>query len=781
MRPLKALLLVIAAPILLSTHVSTTPERPAANASHNEDLYVANYGVVLRYDASSLEFEGVFVSGGGGFLYKPTDLAFGPDGRLYVSSLGGSEIRRYDASGNLADIFVPAYRGGLGGPAGIAFGPDNHLYVVSGFGRVMRYDGATGSPLGSAAAPDDATLTVGSWGNMFDLAFGPDGDIYVSGWNQVIRFGRDGGFKEIFVRPQNNAGLSYATSLAFNPVDGNLYVASTYTDEVKVFYGPGSPNAGQPVGTGTYVPAGAGNLNRPLGLVFDANGILYVSGEDPDRVKVYGPDGFRGDLSSAAAPQVVSGATIDKPTGLAFGPASAPGLYVANMGAHEIVRYSYQSGQVVSAPSRFTQGEGKAGGLDGALDLTFGPGGDLYVSDYSTHMVKIYDGSTGVYKTTLVTAGSGGLEWPIGLAFVSQVMISPNGDPTVLYGDLLVAAAGGVYVYDGATGAFKQKIELGPAWDPCGANFIVHAPQWYSTDDPKGSFFVNCYGHDKIRRIAGSSFAVTDVVTYHGDALLAGSPIPCALDGPQGIAWRSPIASSGGTLPARLHVVDSRNNVVKNYDLSNTSCEATSIDMDLATPGEPRWANRPVDIAVSHDGIYYVSSFDTREVKVFKYVSGTGRYAMSPGVPAGSWPLYPWGLALGPKPSAAVPVPRGPRLALEPWHDLPFAARVALVKVLGEGPPRSLEDRAYWVVRLKHAGGVTTGAAEKAAALVAALPEPLFETLQHQTVLLAQFGKPDIKPARLAGPPSLILLVLTAILVAVSVAAAVKWLRRSQK
>ncbi len=85
------------------------------------------------------------------------------------------------------------------------------------------------------------------------------------------------------------------------------------------------------------------------------------------------------------------------------------------------------------------------------------------------------------------------------------------------------------------------------------------------------------------------------------------------------------------------------------------------------------------------------------------------------------------------------------------------------------------------MVRLKHAGGVTTGAAEKAAALVAALPEPLFETLQHQTVLLAQFGKPDIKPARLAGPPSLILLVLTAILVAVSVAAAVKWLRRSQK
>ncbi len=249
MRPLKALLLVIAAPILLSTHVSTTPERPAANASHNEDLYVANYGVVLRYDASSLEFEGVFVSGGGGFLYKPTDLAFGPDGRLYVSSLGGSEIRRYDASGNLADIFVPAYRGGLGGPAGIAFGPDNHLYVVSGFGRVMRYDGATGSPLGSAAAPDDATLTVGSWGNMFDLAFGPDGDIYVSGWNQVIRFGRDGGFKEIFVRPQNNAGLSYATSLAFNPVDGNLYVASTYTDEVKVFYGPGSPNAGTPIGS----------------------------------------------------------------------------------------------------------------------------------------------------------------------------------------------------------------------------------------------------------------------------------------------------------------------------------------------------------------------------------------------------------------------------------------------------------------------------------------------------------------------------------------------------
>ncbi len=51
-------------------------------------MYVANAGTnsILRYDGVTGEFKDVFVLSGSGGLQRPCDLAFGPDGNLYVSS-----------------------------------------------------------------------------------------------------------------------------------------------------------------------------------------------------------------------------------------------------------------------------------------------------------------------------------------------------------------------------------------------------------------------------------------------------------------------------------------------------------------------------------------------------------------------------------------------------------------------------------------------------------------------------------------------------------------------
>ena len=81
-------------------------------------------------------------------------MAFGADGRLYVTSTRTQDVKRFDsATGAFVDTFVTAGRGGLDVPGGLAFGPDGDLYVVSrGSARVLRFSGVTGAFLNVAAA-----------------------------------------------------------------------------------------------------------------------------------------------------------------------------------------------------------------------------------------------------------------------------------------------------------------------------------------------------------------------------------------------------------------------------------------------------------------------------------------------------------------------------------------------------------------------------------------------------------------------------------------------------
>src|SRR5262249_27034289 len=67
-------------------------------------------GEVLRYDGRTGAFLDVFVPpGSGSRLDSSADLAFGPDGNLYVSSYDTDEVLRYDGrTGAFLDGVVPA-------------------------------------------------------------------------------------------------------------------------------------------------------------------------------------------------------------------------------------------------------------------------------------------------------------------------------------------------------------------------------------------------------------------------------------------------------------------------------------------------------------------------------------------------------------------------------------------------------------------------------------------------------------------------------------------------
>src|SRR5690606_2136443 len=137
-------------------------------------------------------FLGAYVAAGDGGLDAPSDITFGPDGDLYVSSSGSDEVLRY--AGPNSGIATPgtflgvaAAGGGLTNPIGHIFTPGGELLVTSNItgdpDRILRFDAsvipgqflgdfASGPPLQGAGyiaytpnvIPEPSSLVMGGLG-----------------------------------------------------------------------------------------------------------------------------------------------------------------------------------------------------------------------------------------------------------------------------------------------------------------------------------------------------------------------------------------------------------------------------------------------------------------------------------------------------------------------------------------------------------------------------------------------------------------------------------------
>jgi sugar lactone lactonase YvrE len=144
-------------------------------------------------------------------LVNPTGLAFDRAGYIYISSRMEGTIYKVSPDGHRE-----IYAEGMGVATGIAFDRDENLYVGDRTGTVFKISRDRQIFVFATIEPSMAA---------FHLAFGPDGNLYLTGptissFDHVFRISPAGEVTSFY------RGLGRPQGLAFD-VDGNLYVAAS--------------------------------------------------------------------------------------------------------------------------------------------------------------------------------------------------------------------------------------------------------------------------------------------------------------------------------------------------------------------------------------------------------------------------------------------------------------------------------------------------------------------------------------------------------------------------
>jgi len=273
-------------------------------------LFVADAGTqVLEFDAAGVP-QPTYVQGSTALLGlgSAQDLAFGPEGALYVSDAADDLVHVFDSLGGAprASLGAP----GLDAPGDLAFGPHGQLFVASVQADVvLRFD-RDGQLLGSVGAGSGLDEPRG-------LAFAPDGHLWVSsaGSDELLEFDPSGVLLAV-----HGAGspLDGPHGLAFSPRNGLLYVASHAGDEVLVFDTQGSLQDGF---------GSADGLLAPTAVSFGPDGLLYVASSGSGEVLAFHADG--------TLDRRLGGGVLGTASGLAFAPFVLAGSVKGKLQLHD--------------------------------------------------------------------------------------------------------------------------------------------------------------------------------------------------------------------------------------------------------------------------------------------------------------------------------------------------------------------------------------------------------------------------------------------------------------
>ena len=226
---------------------------------------------VKRFNLTNGSYIDDFVRNQAGGLINPQDLAFGPDGELYVSGLGNPSILRYDGeTGEFIDEFTSGFE--LSGPTKFKFRAD-FLYVAqwgasaSELNNVARFDAQTGEFINE--------FTDQPFPRGMGIAFDEDNNLYAISFSQrrVFKYASDGMFQEAFISSQ----LSGPVNLWVQ--NGQFFVQDWENGSIKQFDNEGD-----------FVEPFITGLSNTEGFVQSSNGYLVADWSTAD-VNLYESEG----------------------------------------------------------------------------------------------------------------------------------------------------------------------------------------------------------------------------------------------------------------------------------------------------------------------------------------------------------------------------------------------------------------------------------------------------------------------------------------------------------
>jgi len=233
--------------------------------------------------------------------------------------------------------------------------------------------------------------------------------------------------------PALDVRLNHPTDVAFNPVDGELYIAAWHIDKVKKLVSADNTIVavnkadGKRAYTGDGGLVSAAEMNLPSSVKFNAAGDMFIADQGNRRIRWVnhvdqfidalvgdGTAGYGGDEGDGLLAKLnLSAGQNAQPSGRICLDPTEQYLYIADTDNHRVRRYDVTNDEITTIAGDGTAGylgdgaAATAGRLSSPVDVDCDAAGNVYICDRDNHCVRKVTLSSGFISTVVGTGVAG--------------------------------------------------------------------------------------------------------------------------------------------------------------------------------------------------------------------------------------------------------------------------------------------------------------------------------------------------------------------------------------